>query len=578
MERRLRAGHWEWIGALEAMSASTQQAQGAYDYVIVGSGFGGSVSAMRLTEKGYRVLVVERGKRYRDEDFARSNWNVWKYLWAPALRCFGILQISPFRNVLVLHGCGVGGGSLGYANVLMEPDDRLFEAPAWKHLADWKSILRPHYDTACRMLGVTTNPRLWPADHVLKDIAAELGREATFRPTPVGTFFGEPGQEGQEVPDPYFGGEGLARRGCIYCGGCMVGCRHNAKNTLVKNYLYFAEKWGAQVWPETEVRDVRPLPEGQPDGARYEIDMRSSTAFLFTPERRVRARNVVFSAGALGTMRLLFRCRDVTRSLPHISARLGDMVRTNSEALLGTVNRGLSTDYSKGIAITSIFSADDVTTVEPVRYPAGSSLLRFMAGPLVDLGNNIPVRFLKSAREILLHPVDFMKVHLLPGWAQRTTILLVMQTEDNCTRLRLGRSLFTLFRRNLVSLPDEEKSIPTQIDIGHQVTRAFARKTNGVPLGSINEGLLNIPLTAHILGGCPLGRDAQEGVVDLDCQLHNYPGLYVVDGSIVPANPGVNPSLTITALAEYAMSRVPPKPGHTPRVLLFAKSDANPVR
>ncbi|MEK6574034.1 MAG: GMC family oxidoreductase, partial [Chloroflexota bacterium] len=257
---------------------------------------------------------------------------------------------------------------------------------------------------------------------------------------------------------------------------------------------------------------------------------------------------------------LLFRCRDITRALPDISARLGDMVRTNSEALLGSTSRHLDTDYSEGIAITSIFHADAVTRIEPVRYPAGSDLMRFLAGPLIDSGGAL-TSILKSIAEMLLHPLDSLKTHVLPGWAKRSTILLVMQTEDNRIRLRLGRSPFTLFRRNLVSLPDEEKTIPSKIDVGHQVTRIFAKKTNGVPMGTINEGLFNIPMTAHILGGCPFGRDADEGVVDLNCQIHNYPGLYVVDGSIVPANPGVNPSLTITALAEYAMSRVPPKDG-----------------
>lgn len=541
---------------------SSPHSADTFDYVIIGSGFGGSVSAMRLTEKGYRVLVLERGKRFRDQDFAKSNWNVFKYLWLPALRCFGILQITPFHDVFVLHGSGVGGGSLGYANVLMEPSDELFAAPAWKHLADWKTVLRPHYDTAKRMLGVTLNPRLWPADAVMQEIAAELGTQNTFQPTNVGTFFGEPGKT---VPDPFFGGEGPARTGCTHCGGCMVGCRYNAKNTLVKNYLYLAEKWGAQVWPECEVCDVRPLPDGEPDGARYEIVYRRTTGWLVRPARIVRARNVVFSAGALGTLHLLFRCRDVTHSLPNISQRLGDMVRTNSEALLGATSRSLDTKYSEGIAITSIFHADAVTTIEPVRYPDGSSLMRFLAGPLIESGGNILVRFFKTFAQILLHPLDFLKTHIRPGWATRTTIILVMQTEDNRIRLRLGRSLFTLFRRNLVSKPDVDHTIPGKIDIGHRVTRTFAKKINGIPAGSINEGLFNIPMTAHILGGCPFGLDAQEGVIDLDCQIHNYPGLYVVDGSIVPANPGVNPSLTITALAEYAMSRALPKAGATVR-------------
>jgi cholesterol oxidase len=528
-----------------------------FDYVIIGSGFGGSVSAMRLTEKGYRVLVLERGKRYSDEEFARSTWNIWKYLWLPAARCFGILQISVFRDVLVLHGAGVGGGSLGYANVLMEPTDELFAAPAWHHLADWKTVLRPYYETARRMLGVTANPRLWPADHVLKTIAQELGQERTFQPTTVGAFFGAPGVE---VPDPYFGGAGPPRKGCIHCGGCMVGCRHNAKNTLVKNYLYLAEKWGAEVRPECEVRDIRPLPSDQPDGARYSVLYRRSTAWFGAPLRGVRARNVVVAAGTLGTLRLLFRCREITHSLPALSRRLGDIVRTNSEALLGVVSRNLKTNYSEGIAITSIFHADAVTTIEPVRYPTGSDLMRFLSGPLIDAGS-LPRRLLASVVDLFQRPLDFLRTHVLPGWARRTTILLVMQTEDNRIRLRLGRHPVTLFRRNLVSRPDDDHTIPTKIPIGHHVTRRFAEKTNGIASGTINEALLNVPMTAHILGGCPFGRDAEEGVIDLDCQAHNYPGLYIVDGSIVPANPGVNPSLTIAALAEYAMSHVPAQAG-----------------
>src|SRR6266540_2811428 len=443
-----------------------------FDYVIIGSGFGGSVSAMRLTEKGYQVLVLERGKRYRDEDFARTTWNIWKYLWLPAARCFGILQISPFRDVLVLHGAGVGGGSLGYANVLMEPTDELFAAPAWHHLADWKSVLRPHYDSARRMLGVASNPRLWPADQVLRTIAQELQQEHTFHPTTVGAFFGTPGVQ---VADPYFGGAGPPRKGCIHCGGCMVGCRHNAKNTLVKNYLYLAEQSGAEVRPEFEVRDIRPLPAGQHDGARYDVHYRRSTAWFGAAQHKVRARNVVVAAGTLGTLRLLFRCREITRALPALSRR----------------------------------------------------------------------------------PRDFLRTHILPGWARRTTILLVMQTEDNRIKMRLGRHLVTLFRRGLVSQSDHDQAIPTSIPVGHRVTGRFAEKINGIASGTINEALLNVPMTAHILGGCPFGRNAEEGVIGLDCQAHNYPGLFIVDGSIVPANPGVNPSLTITALAEYAMSRLP---------------------
>ena len=530
-------------------------------FVIIGSGFGGSVSAMRLAEKGYRVLVLERGKRFRDQDFARSNWNIFKYLWAPALGCFGILQISPFRDVWALHGSGVGGGSLGYANVLMRPDDRLFESPAWRKLANWKEVLEPHYAAAERMLGVTQNPRLWAADQLLRTIAVDIGTQATFKPTMVGVYFGKQDEEGVEVPDPFFGGEGPPRTACTHCGACMVGCRHNAKNTLVKNYLYFAEKWGVQIRAECEAGEVRPLERQAADGARFEVVYSSSTGLLFKAEQRVRSKQVILSAGSLGTLSLLFRCRDVTGSLPYLSSRLGDLVRTNSESLLGATSRKRETDYSQGVAITSIFHADPVTAIEPVRYPAGSSMMRLLSAPLIASGRSILVRVLKTVGIIVTHPLDFLRTHLLPGWAQRTTILLVMQTEDNYIRLRLGRSLATLFRKRLVSSPDPEHSLPAKIDAGHEVTRRFAAKIDGIPAGSVKEGLLNVPITAHILGGCPMGIDAQEGVVGPDCQVHSYPGLYVIDGSIMPANPGVNPSLTIAALAEYAMSQIPVKDG-----------------
>ncbi|MEJ2262867.1 MAG: GMC oxidoreductase [Anaerolineales bacterium] len=536
-----------------------------FDFVIIGSGFGGSISAMRLTEKGYSVLVLERGKRFRDQDYPKTNWDIFKFLWLPTLRCFGIFEMTLLNGVLALTGSGVGGGSLVYAGVLMEPDDVLFKAPAWSHLADWKSLLRPHYETARRMLGIASNPRLWPADRVLQDIAADLGTGDTFRPTDVSIFFGDPDEEGEQVPDPYFGGRGPARRGCIHCGECMIGCRHNAKNSLDKNYLYFAEKWGAEVRSQAQVSDIQPLSQGQPDQARYQVTYRKSTAWIFKPERTVRARNVVISAGMLGTLNLLFHCRNVTGSLPDLSPRLGERARTNSEGFVGATTREAGMDYSKGIAITSIFKADEVTSIESVRYPDGSSFIRLLAAPLIDhRGSTWLTRLLKTLWQVIRHPVNFFDFKFFGRWARRTAILMAMQTEDNLMRMRPGRSLFTLFRKGLVVERDTERPVEAQIDPGHQVGWEFSKRTNGIPQGAFNESLLNTPVTAHIMGGVPFGRNAQEGVIDLNCEVFNYPGLYVIDGSIMPANPGINPSLTIAALAEYAMSRMPPNPASSP--------------
>ncbi len=529
-----------------------------YDVVIIGSGFGGSVTALRLAERGYRVLVLERGRRFGEADFAKSNWQLSRYLWAPVLRCFGILQISPFRDVVVLHGAGVGGGSLGYANVLMEPTPELFQARGWRELANWPEELRPHYDTARRMLGVAPNPRITPADEHLREIAKQMGVGSTFAPTTVGTFFGDPGREGDEYPDPYFGGDGPARRSCTHCGHCMVGCPVGAKNTLVKNYLYLAERRGVQVRAECEVRDIRPVAGAH--GARYEVSYRSSTE-LVSGEDVVRARAVIVAAGALGTLRLLFRCRDVTRSLPDISPTLGNDVRTNAETLLGSMSRDRTVDYSKGIAITSTIQPDAITTIEPVRYPAGSSFMRFLAGPIVTSGGFLS-RLLRSAFEMFRRPPDFLRTHVLPGWAERTTILLVMRTTEEKLRLVLGRSALTGFRRGLVSAGSEvEKAAPETLDVGVNVARRFSERTGGILAGTINEGLFGVPMTAHILGGCTFGRTRDDGVINLDCEVHGYPGLFVVDGSIVPANPGVNPSLTITAFAEYASTRIPSRIG-----------------
>jgi cholesterol oxidase len=536
-----------------------------YDYVIIGSGFGGSVSAMRLTEKGYSVLVLERGKRFEDKDFPKSNWNLFKYLWLPALRFHGFFEMTFMNGLLALHGSGVGGGSLGYGNVLIEPDDRLFAAESWKHLNDWKAELQPHYAAARKMLGVARNPRLLPADEVCKQIAESFGYGQTFEPLPVGVFFGE---ENKTVADPFFGGAGPARTGCNFCGGCMVGCRYGAKNTLVKNYLYLAEKNGAKVIAEVKVTDIQPLT--MDDGrwkvnaqssdlkdARYAVIYRDSTRLLKRTQT-VLARNVIVSAGTIGTLELLFRCRDVTKSLRRISQHLGDRVRTNSENILGVTARKRGVDYSKGIAISSIFSADEVTHVEPVRYSDGASFIRVMTAPLIDGAGNLPVRFLKTLWAIFRRPWDFLYAKFFSNWARYTTILLVMQTEENLTRVRLGRSFFTFGRKGLV-IQHEKKHSASDLTLANKITRSFAEKVDGIPQTAFTDSLFNFPTTAHLMGGVPFGRDENEGVIDLNFEVFNYPGLYVVDGSVMPANPGVNPSLTITALAEYAMSKIQPR-------------------
>jgi len=522
----------------------------SYDFVVIGSGFGGAISAMRLREKGYHVLVLERGRRFGDKDFATRDWNIWKHQWMPGLRCFGIWQNTLLNGIMILHGSGVGGGSLVYANVLMEPDDALFSAPAWSRLADWKNLLRPHYDTAKRMLGVTTNPRIWPADEALFAVASQLQRAETFRRTEVAVFFNEE-NPGEPVPDPYFGGEGPERSGCTHCGACLVGCRENAKNTLMKNYLYFAEKWGAEIRSEATVEDIRSLPEAQSDGARYEVVYRNTTAW---------PRNVVLSAGAVNTNRLLLKCRDVFKSLPRLSSRLGYNVRTNSESLTGVTARSAERDYSKGIAIGSIFRADEFTQMEAVRFPEGSgATLTMLAAPLIGTNRGSAVRVLKTLLLILRHPVDFLRTKVFPGFVRRTTILLTMQTQDNLMRVRLGRNPFTFFRKDLVCEHDKEKVIRADVRIAHHVTKLLAGQIKGIAQGMVNQSVLNIPGTAHFMGGVPFGETADDGVIDLRCEVHHYPGLYVVDGSVMPANPGINPTLTIAALAEYAMDLIPKK-------------------
>jgi len=528
----------------------------AVDFVIIGSGFGGSVSAMRLTEKGYRVMVLERGKRFSADDFPKTNWNLFKYLWFPALRFFGIQNLTFMDDIWILSGTGVGGGSLVYASTHIKPGKFFFEAAEWSDLADWEAELEPHYQTANRMLGVVENPRFWPADYMLRDIATELGKEDTFKPTPVAIYFGEPGEM---VPDPFFGGAGPDRAGCIHCGGCMVGCRYHAKNTLDKNYLYFAEKNGADIRSEANVVAIRPLYGPQPDHARYEIVYEHITDWFFKRRTIVRTQNVVLAAGVLGTVNLLLQCRDELRTLPYLSNQLGRMVRSNSEALMGVTALEDDVDYSQGAAITSHFWIDEVTSVEPVRYPPGSSFMRTLTLPLVALNGSFWERLWRVVAAGFRKPLDFLAVRVLPDWARKNTILLIMQTLENRMHFQRGRSIWTLFRKGLVSRRDKDEPIPAVIDAGRQVVNRFAEKAGGAPWSAMNEVLMGTPSTAHILGGCGIGADAAHGVIDARHELFDYPGMLVVDGSVIPANLGVNPSLTITAMAERAMTFIPNK-------------------
>jgi len=529
-----------------------------FDYVIVGSGFGGSVSALRLAEKGYRVLVLEQGRRFADRDFPSSNWHIWNYLWLPALRLHGFMRLTFFKEAMVLHGCGVGGGSLVYANVLMEPDAELFEEPEWRRLADWRAILRPHYATARRMLGVTVTPKLARADEILREVAVSYGLGDTFRPTEVGVYFGEPGIE---RPDPYFGGEGPARAGCEFCGGCMVGCRHNAKNMLTKNYLHLAERRGAQIRPESRVSGIYPDADGR-GGGRFIVEYRRSTR-LRPRHQSVSAEHVIVAAGTLGTLELLFRCREEIGSLPRLSPRLGERVRTNSEALLGAGARGATVDFSEGIAISADARVDEVTHVQPVRYPKGSSFMRLLASPLIEARHEaFWRRSLKATGAILRHPLDFLRSLIGPRWAERTTILLVMQRVENFMNLRWRRRSW-LVPGGMQAERDLTRPVPGEISQAHRAVRDFAERAGAVPMGNFPETLFDMAATAHLIGGCPMGVSAEDGVVDPHCQVHNYPGLYVIDGTVLPANPGINPSLTITALAEYAMSLIPAK-DHAP--------------
>jgi cholesterol oxidase len=531
-----------------------------HDVVVIGSGFGGSVAALRLAEKGYRVHVYEAGRRFEDEDFAKTSWDVRRYLWAPKLGLFGVQRIHRLPDCLVLAGAGVGGGSLNYANTLYVPPAPFFRDRQWGHITDWQAELAPHYATAQRMLGVTVNACEGPVEQLMRDTAADLGVGGSFRKTPVGVFFGEPGKR---VPDPYFGGDGPARTGCTECGNCMVGCRVGAKNTLVKNYLALAERRGVTVEPLRTVTRVRPLDPAAPEQGYAVTTVRSgSWSRRGAGERTVTAAQVVVAAGAWGTAQLLqaMKAEPEGSGLPRLSDSLGELTRTNSEALGGAMTARVpdGVDLTRGVAITSSFHVSDTTHVENVRYGKGSNLMGALAVMQVDGGGGIP-RWVRFARTAARHPLVFARSLSTRRWSERTVIALVMQTSDNSIKVRRRRGLLGW---HLTSSQGHGEPNPTYIPEGNIAVRAMAERlerTTGErawPGSSVGE-VLDIPMTAHFLGGAVISDSPEQGVIDPYQRVWGYPGLHVLDGSAVSANLGVNPSLTITAQAERAVSLWP---------------------
>ena len=523
-----------------------------YDVVVIGSGFGGSVAALRLTEKGYRVAVIEAGRRFADHVFAKTSWDLRKYLWAPAIGCFGVQRIHLLNNVMVLAGAGVGGGSLNYANTLYKPLRPFYADKQWAHITDWEAELAPYYDQASRMLGVVTNPTVTPSDEVMQKVAADMGIADSYHPTPVGVFFGEPGRRSA---DPYFGGAGPERTGCTECGSCMTGCRVGAKNTLVKNYLYLAERNGAKVIPLTTVTGLRPAAGG------FTVEVRRTGRRSAKFRSTITAGQVVLAAGTWGTQNLLHKMKD-TGALPGLSPRLGELTRTNSEAIIGAGRLSVDPehDYSRGVAITSSIHPDDSTHIEPVRYGKGSNAMGLLQTVATD--GSLPIaRWRQALRFIVTHPVLTAGLLRTYRWSERTVILLVMQSLDNSitTYTKPG-----WFGRRYTSKQGHGEPNPSFIPAGYEANQLTAKHIGGVAGGTWGE-LANIPLTAHFIGGCPIGSDAERGVIDPYHRVHGYPGLSIVDGSAISANLGVNPSLTITAQAERAMACWPNKGEADPR-------------
>ena len=523
------------------------------DVVIVGSGFGGSVAALRLAEKGYRVRVYEAGRRFEDEDFAKTSWNVRRYLWAPAVGCYGVQRIHRLPHVMILAGAGVGGGSLNYANTLYQPGSAFFQDSQWQRIADWEAELAPHYSTAKRMLGVVEHyPHTGPVERIMKGAAEDLGVGSTFRHAPVGVWFGKPGER---TPDPFFGGEGPERTGCTLCGNCMVGCRIGAKNTLMKNYLALAERRGVVIEPLRSVTEVRELP-----GGGFAVTTQRSGAWIRRSSRTVRARQVVLAAGTWGTQQLLHRMK-ASGALPRISDAVGRLTRTNSEALDGAIATKVpeSLQLARGVAITTSFHVDERTHVENVRYGPGSNLLGALATALVPGDRGLAGRLGSLVTQVFTAPVRQFRLGNLRRWSERGIIALVMQTADNSLTLSLRRKFGRLVMTSAQGHGEPNPSHLPQAHVAAAAIAARVQRDGSEPAearGSWPE-VFGIPLTAHFLGGAVISAGPDAGVIDPYHRVWGHPGLHIVDGSAVPANPGVNPSLTITALAERALSHWP---------------------
>lgn len=517
-----------------------------YDYIVIGSGFGGSVASLRLAEKGYTVLTLEQGKRYNPEDFPKTNWNLPKYLWVPVLRFFGFQKLSFYSTASILSGTGVGGGSLVYANTLYIPPDDFFNNLSWHRFGDWKKILEPFYDKASFMLGRKKYTKLNIEDLLLEDVSKEMNAHNTFDTVYVGVNLDKTEQE----TDPYFNGLGPLRKGCTECAGCMVGCRENAKNTLDRNYLWFAEKMGVEILPETKAEKIFFRDN------EYHVETSRVTSFFSKRKKVFRAKGIVVAAGALGTLELLLKQKYKYSTLPSLSDTLGFELRTNAETLCAV--SGAKEKMNNGLAITSVFSPDPHTHVEIVKYPDNSNVMKWFFGLSVGSADTSIKRTWMLFIKTITHPWLFLKTVFDFNWSSRMVLFLVMQTVDNAMKMVWKNNLFG----GKMKIDNSGyKKVPAFIPIGQEVMERYARKVTGVPQNILLEVFFNRPTTAHILGGCPMSDTIETGVVDKNMKVHGYPGFYITDGSVIQGNIGVNPSLTITAMAEYCMSCISPKEG-----------------